>query len=233
MRLDTIDERQICQYLLGKLEQEQQRRLEERLMTQDHLFEQVQVLEDELIDEYLKNALSPQDKEDFEKHFLSAPERRSTNCGARTRADPGSRRLGNGISSNALTRLSPCIQVRHVSTPPFHPIIPSRRSWQSYSRTASSTASVPTRCSATYTRRLRMPSSTSVGMIPMLGSASFGTQAYGPLSRDRTAGFIGQLRINALGICLLPDPCEGWLNPSMRQATATERLPTAGTAVAN
>ncbi len=75
MRLETIEERQICQYLLGKLEQEQQQRLEEQLMTRKDLFEQLLALEDELIDEYLKNTLSPQDREGFEKHFLLAPER--------------------------------------------------------------------------------------------------------------------------------------------------------------
>ena len=63
------------QYLLGQLGDTEQQQLEERLMTQDDLFEQVQVLEDELIDEYLKNTLSAQDRADFEKHFLSAPER--------------------------------------------------------------------------------------------------------------------------------------------------------------
>ena len=63
-------------YLLGQLGDQEQRQLEERLMTQDDSFEQLQVLEDELIDEYLKNTLSEEDREHFEKHFLSTPERR-------------------------------------------------------------------------------------------------------------------------------------------------------------
>lgn len=69
-------EKQIARYLLGQLGDSEQRQLEERLMTQADLFQQVQVLEDELIDEYLKNTLSAQDRADFEKHFLAAPERR-------------------------------------------------------------------------------------------------------------------------------------------------------------
>jgi len=76
MTHEKVEERQIGQYLLGQLGDSEQQQLEERLMTQDDLFEQLQVLEDELIDEYLKNTLSVQDREDFEKHFLSAPERR-------------------------------------------------------------------------------------------------------------------------------------------------------------
>jgi hypothetical protein len=51
------------------------RQIEEQLMTRDDLFQQLQVLEDELIDEYLKNTLSVRDREAFEKHFLSSPER--------------------------------------------------------------------------------------------------------------------------------------------------------------
>src|SRR5262245_14939103 len=76
MTYQTVEERQMGRYLLGQLGDQEQRQLEERLMTQDDAFEQLQVLEDELIDEYLKNELPVQDREDFEKHFLSAPERR-------------------------------------------------------------------------------------------------------------------------------------------------------------
>ena len=65
----------MSRYLLGQLGDQEQKQLEELLMTQDDSFEQLQVLEDELIDEYLKNTLSEKDREDFEKHFLSAPER--------------------------------------------------------------------------------------------------------------------------------------------------------------
>ena len=71
----TAEEKQLCQYLLGKLAEDVQRQLEEKLMTQANLLEQLEVLEDELIDEYLRNALSDKDREGFEKHFLSSPER--------------------------------------------------------------------------------------------------------------------------------------------------------------
>jgi len=75
MTYQTVEERQMSRYLLGQLGDQEQKQLEERLMTQNDSFEQLQVLEDELIDEYLKNTLSEKDREDFEKHFLSAPER--------------------------------------------------------------------------------------------------------------------------------------------------------------
>ena len=75
MNYNTAEEKQLCQYLLGKLAEDVQRQLEEKLMTQANLFEQLEVLEDELIDEYLRNTLSNKDREGFEKHFLSSPER--------------------------------------------------------------------------------------------------------------------------------------------------------------
>ena len=75
MNHHTAEEKQLCQYLLGKLAEDVQRRLEEKLMTQANLLEQLEVLEDELIDEYLRNTLSDKDREGFEKHFLSSPER--------------------------------------------------------------------------------------------------------------------------------------------------------------
>ena len=71
----VVDERQICQYLLGKLGVEEQQRFEEQLMTQESLFDELMVLEDELIDEYLQGTLSPVDRADFERHFLATPER--------------------------------------------------------------------------------------------------------------------------------------------------------------
>jgi hypothetical protein len=72
----TAEEKQICQYLLGKLAGNEQRQIEEQLMTRDDLFQQLQVLEDELIDDYLHNTLSKSERENFEKTFLSSPERR-------------------------------------------------------------------------------------------------------------------------------------------------------------
>ena len=65
MNHHTAEEKQLCQYLLGKLAEDEQRQLEEQLMTQDNLLEQLEVLEDELIDEYLRNTLSDKDRREF------------------------------------------------------------------------------------------------------------------------------------------------------------------------
>ena len=63
-------------YMLGELDQEEQQRLEREIMTDNHTFEQLSVAEDELVEEYLEGSLSAREREKFEKHFLSTPERR-------------------------------------------------------------------------------------------------------------------------------------------------------------
>jgi len=62
-------------YLLGELTEPEQQELEERLMTSNECFEQLLVAEDELVDEYLRGALSTREQEKFNNHFLCTPER--------------------------------------------------------------------------------------------------------------------------------------------------------------
>ena len=65
----------IRQYLLGQLEEGQQQVIEQRLLTEDDLFEELEVAEDELSDEYVADELTPVDRKQFEQYFLSTPER--------------------------------------------------------------------------------------------------------------------------------------------------------------
>lgn len=76
MEINLKLEETIRVYLLGKLPQGEREKLEEQLMTQDDTFTQLLIHEDELIDEYVSGALSAQEREAFERHFLAAPERR-------------------------------------------------------------------------------------------------------------------------------------------------------------
>ena len=76
MEINLKLEETIRAYLLGKLPQGEQEKLEEQLMTQDDTFTQLLIHEDELIDEYVSGSLSAQEREAFERHFLAAPERR-------------------------------------------------------------------------------------------------------------------------------------------------------------
>ena len=69
------DRSSIRRYLLNQLTDDAQQQIEQRLLTDDELFDQIQATEDELIDEYLTGALSKDEAEMFEKHFLVTAER--------------------------------------------------------------------------------------------------------------------------------------------------------------
>lgn len=63
------------QYLLGSLSEDLQQRVEERLLTEEVFFEELLLGEEELIDEYINDTLSSEDRDSFERHFLSTAER--------------------------------------------------------------------------------------------------------------------------------------------------------------
>ena len=73
---DVEDQRSLKQYLLGQLSQEEQKQLEVRLLTDQQFLEELLMVEDDLIDDYLDDSLSEQEREKFEQHFLSTTERR-------------------------------------------------------------------------------------------------------------------------------------------------------------
>jgi hypothetical protein len=67
----------IRRYLLRELaDEEEQQRVEERLMTDDAFFERLKIAEDELVDEYLGNELLQSERQRFELSFLTTPEGR-------------------------------------------------------------------------------------------------------------------------------------------------------------
>jgi CHAT domain-containing protein len=73
----TQEQEAIRKYLLGELlDAEQERALEERLLTDDDFCEQIEIAEDELIERYLGDELSPGEREQFEQNFLSTTERK-------------------------------------------------------------------------------------------------------------------------------------------------------------
>lgn len=70
------NEEMMVRYLLGELSEEEQSRLEDEYFARDDFFEQLLVIEDDLIDAYLRGELSANRRAQFEKHFLSLPQRR-------------------------------------------------------------------------------------------------------------------------------------------------------------
>src|ERR1051325_2125922 len=75
MKLDLETQTRLRNYLLGQCDEAECEAVETMVFTDDDLFEELQVLEDEIIDEYLNDKLSPEARVHFEEHFLAAPER--------------------------------------------------------------------------------------------------------------------------------------------------------------
>ena len=67
----------VREYLLGNLNDEaKMRQIEENLLLDDDFEEQLSVAEDELVDEYLNDALTERERERFLQFFLASPERK-------------------------------------------------------------------------------------------------------------------------------------------------------------
>jgi hypothetical protein len=69
-------EARLRQYVLGELDHERRVEIEERLIMDPDLFELLGPTEDELVEDYLENVLTPKEKAAFEQHFLTNEDRR-------------------------------------------------------------------------------------------------------------------------------------------------------------
>ena len=78
MNSSCPDKITIRQYLLGRLHDEPklEESLSERMFYEDELSEMVDLIEDEIVEEYLDGTLPPADKQAVEEYFLRPPERR-------------------------------------------------------------------------------------------------------------------------------------------------------------
>lgn len=73
---DKIDELPIRRYLLGEASVEEGQKVEERLLRDADFFERLSLVEDELIDDFVRGELSHHERERFSEFFLFTPERR-------------------------------------------------------------------------------------------------------------------------------------------------------------
>jgi anti-sigma factor RsiW len=76
MALNDHDQARIRDYLLGRLSEDEREKVEERLMVEDALFEELEILKGELIEEYREGELRGKERESFEHGFLSSAEGR-------------------------------------------------------------------------------------------------------------------------------------------------------------
>jgi hypothetical protein len=75
MAVNSDDLKTIREYLLGQLAEEEQQALEQRLLTEDDLFQELEIVEDELVDDFVAEELTANERAQFEQYFLSSPER--------------------------------------------------------------------------------------------------------------------------------------------------------------
>jgi hypothetical protein len=76
MKQKLDNEQLMTRYLLGELSEAEQLRLEERFFTDDEYYQQLLALEDELRYDYAQGGLTPQQRAQFERRFLTSPEER-------------------------------------------------------------------------------------------------------------------------------------------------------------
>ena len=86
MATDLNNENLIARYLLGELSEEQQIAIEDRAFADKNYLASITAVENDLIDEYVRNELSAAERQRFEKQFLASPERRKRVEFARTLA---------------------------------------------------------------------------------------------------------------------------------------------------
>jgi CHAT domain-containing protein len=75
MNEEANQEHELKEYLLCKLNEAEQKVLEERLMADDELFDLLDVVEDELFDDYIDHTLKDDERERFENFVLLTPDR--------------------------------------------------------------------------------------------------------------------------------------------------------------
>ena len=76
MTENLYNEEEFRDFLLGDLSESERAAIEERFLAEEDFSAQIQVVEDELIESYLRRELSARDQQRFEAAFLTQPRRR-------------------------------------------------------------------------------------------------------------------------------------------------------------
>jgi hypothetical protein len=70
-----IERQELRAYLLGTLDGDHKTQFEERILTEPGIYEELLLVEEELIDQYVAGELSALEQQEFESHFLITAER--------------------------------------------------------------------------------------------------------------------------------------------------------------
>ena len=74
MVINSPEQHQLRKYLLGRLDDSGEEQVERRLLSDGEFFEEYELIEDELIDQYVQQRLSDEERVLFEKHLLQSPQ---------------------------------------------------------------------------------------------------------------------------------------------------------------
>ncbi|HWP42679.1 MAG TPA: hypothetical protein VNO14_05555 [Blastocatellia bacterium] len=74
MKEEAITDDLLARYALGRLSEQEQERVEERIFTDRALFERLLAVEDDLVDAYAGGRLTVDERERFERYFLKSKE---------------------------------------------------------------------------------------------------------------------------------------------------------------
>ena len=74
MALSTNDQDIISDYLLGRLTDDEQQTVEERLMVEDDFFDEFEASANELVEQYSAGELGAKERDWFQKHYLASTE---------------------------------------------------------------------------------------------------------------------------------------------------------------
>ena len=99
MSQQTDEELSLRRYLLAEMEEVERERVEERLFTDENFADELEQAESRLIDDYAFNALTPQEREKFERNFIFNDERRKNLLFARAMDSYLDERSGNKLWS--------------------------------------------------------------------------------------------------------------------------------------
>lgn len=102
----------IVEYLLGRLSESELERVERSYLLNEDLFNEVQEVEEELIDDYASGALTAEQRVSFEKYFLRSSERREKLAFATAMTE-------RAVAWQSGTLVSPDKKVRNVTSAEF------------------------------------------------------------------------------------------------------------------
>ena len=166
-------------YLLGQLTDDEEQKLEERLLVEDDFLQEVELTKDELAQEYAGGELTTKERQWLQKNFLASPEGKQKHEFAKTFDNyVKNHRAQHQKSTSLIERLR-----NLLSQPKF--------------RTAASTAIVLVIAIGVYRQIQRVPTPQSIASLTV--TSSQGTRSTGPVSGLQSV----KLREDALKLTLM------------------------------